>query len=159
MPNPCQIAEINIARLRAPLDDPLIADFVANLDRINALAEQSPGFVWRLKGDGNSATNLRVYDDSYIIVNLSVWDSVDALYQYTYYSDHTTLFRRRTAWFTRLDTPYFAMWWIPAGTTPTVAEAQAALERLLRDGPTPFAFTFKRQFTVADLLAARLLTG
>ncbi len=159
MANPYHLAQINITRLRTPIDDPLIADFVANLDRINALAEQSPGFVWRLQGDNNSATGLRVYDDPYIIVNMSVWESVEALYQYTYYSDHTAIFRRRAEWFTRMDTPYFAVWWIPAEKTPTIPEAQAALESLLRDGPTPFAFTFKRQFTLAEMLAARLLTG
>lgn len=149
---PYHIAQINIARMLAPLDTPVMADFVANLDRINTLAEEAPGFVWRLKGDGNDATSLRPYEDNWIIVNMSVWESVEALYQYTYYSGHVEIFRRKKEWFEKMSAPALVMWWIPAGHIPTVSEGKARLDDLEKYGPTPLAFTFKQQFTVEDFL-------
>ncbi len=148
------IAQINIARMIAPLDSPAMQDFVSNLDRINALAESASGFVWRLKGDGNDATSLRPYEDERIIVNMSAWKSIDALYQYAYYSDHTDFFRRRREWFEKLETPAVALWWIEAGHIPTVAEAKEKLGLLEKYGPTPLAFTFKQQFTIEQMRAA-----
>jgi hypothetical protein len=103
------LAQVNVARLRAPIDDPMIAEFVAALDPINALAERSPGFIWRLKGDGNDATSLRVFDDEAIIVNLSVWQDIDSLYAFAHNSDHVAFFRRRRKWFEKLATPAVAM--------------------------------------------------
>lgn len=146
-----QIAQINIARMAAPLDSPVMTDFVGNLDRINALAEGSAGFVWRLKGDGNDATSLRPYQDERIIVNMSVWESIDALFQYAYYSSHVEFFRRRKEWFEKMTSPALALWWIPAGHIPTVEEAKQKLDLLERDGATPLAFTFKCQFTVEEM--------
>lgn len=147
------LAQINIAVMRAPLDSPVMAGFVARLDEINQLAERSPGFVWRLKGDGNDATSLRPFEDERIIVNMTVWESIDALFQYTYGSDHVEVFRQRGEWFEKMETPHMALWWIPAGHIPTVEEAKEKLERLHHDGATPLAFTFKRRFTMADVLA------
>lgn len=149
------LAQINIARMVAPLDSPVMHDFVANLERINALAESAEGFIWRLKGDGNDATSLRPYEDERVIVNMSVWESVDALYQYAYYSDHTEIFRRRAEWFEKMTTPAAGLWWILAGHIPTVAEAKDKLEHLERYGVTPQAFTFKKRFTIEELLAAQ----
>lgn len=147
-----QLAQVNIARMIAPLDSDEMRDFVDNLDPINALAEAAPGFVWRLKGDGNDATSLRPYEDERIIVNMSVWESVDALFQYAYYSDHTAYFRRRAEWFVKMTTPAVALWWVEAGHIPTLAEAKVKLELLEKHGPTPQAFTFKQRFSVDEMV-------
>src|SRR5579871_3588349 len=100
-----QIAEINIAQMKDVIDSETMAGFVKRLDEINALAESAPGFVWRLKGDNNDATSLRPYEDEFIIVNMSVWDSIEALYQFTYYSNHVEVFRQRREWFNLLTNP------------------------------------------------------
>jgi hypothetical protein len=136
------LAQVNVARLLAPVDSPRIADFVAALAPINALAEQSPGFVWRLQDDGGDATSIRVFDDEMIMINLSVWESTDALKEFVYRTDHRDYFRRRAEWFEPMDRPYAALWWVPPGHRPTTTEAVARLERLRSDGPTEQAFTF-----------------
>ena len=140
-----QLAQVNIARLRAPLDSPLLAEFVANLDPVNALAEASPSFIWRLKDEGGNATNIPYSDDPAIIVNLSVWESVEALREFTYRSHHTSSLKRRREWFERMDVAV-ALWWVPAGHRPTPAEAREKLEYLERHGPTSAAFSFARAF-------------
>ena len=117
------LAQINIARMLAPIDDPVMMEFVANLPRINALAEQSPGFVWRLQSDSGDATSIKVYEDDMIIVNLTVWESPDALRAYVYKSDHYQFLRDRKRWFERFEGPYYAMWWVPAGHIPNTEEA------------------------------------
>ena len=140
------LAQINVARLRAPLTDPLLAEFVAALDPINALAEASPGFVWRLTDDaGASSSYVRFSDDDLVIVNMSVWTSIDALFEYAYRSGHVEIFRRRREWFEPIDPP-FALWWIPEGHTPTLDEGREKLAMLGRLGPSPDAFTFKARF-------------
>jgi hypothetical protein len=143
------LAQINVARLRAPLDSPELRDFVDNLDRINALAEGSPGFVWRLVGDGNDATALRPLGAD-VIVNMSVWRDAAALKDYVYKSAHVEIMRRRREWFTRLTDAYMVLWWIPQGHTPTVAEAVARLEHLRQHGPSAAAFTFAEAFSAPD---------
>jgi hypothetical protein len=153
---PYHIAQINIARMVAPIDSPVMHDFVANLDRINAVAESAPGFVWRLVGDGNDATSLRPYEDERIIVNMSVWESIDALFKYAYYSDHTDIFRRRAEWFIKMETPAVALWWVEVGHIPTVAEAQEKLLLIENNGQTPLAFTFKKRFTVEEMIAVQV---
>lgn len=140
------LVQVNIARMRAPLNSPVMVGFVARLDGLNALAESSPGFVWRLKGSGNNATDLRPYDDDQIILNMSVWESFEALWNYTYKSEHAAAIRQRRDWFEYMDTPILALWWIPAGHTPTTDEAKTRLERLHMNGPTHAAFTFKQRF-------------
>jgi hypothetical protein len=146
------LAEVNIARMLAPLDDPIMDEFVANLVPINTLAEKSPGFVWRLQSEEGDATALRVFDDERIIINLTVWESVDALFQFAYNSQHTDFFRRRKEWFEKMDKPVLVMWWVPEGHNPTPAEAKEKLELLEKYGPTPLAFTFKQRFTVEEML-------
>ena len=144
------LAQVNIARMLAPLDSPVMADFVSALDPINAQAETFPGFIWRLKSDdGNDATSIRPYDDDYIIVNMSVWENIDALFQFTYTSDHVDVFRRRREWFESMKVPYLALWYTQQ--MPTPEEARKRLEHLEAHGPTPYAFTFKKRFTVDDL--------
>ena len=150
------LAQINIARMVAPLDSPVMHDFVHNLDRINALAEGTPGFIWRLKGDGNDATSLRPYEDERIIVNMSVWESVEDLFKYAYYTDHTEFFRRRSEWFEKMATPAVALWWILAGHTPTVDEAKEKLALIEKCGATPLAFNFKKRFSIAEMMVAQL---
>jgi hypothetical protein len=139
------IAEINVARALAPLDKPLMADFVAGLDPINALADGSPGFVWRLATADGDATSIRAYDDDLMIINMSVWESIEALAEFVYRSGHVAVMRRRREWFERMRV-YLALWWVPEGHTPTVAEAQERLEHIEAHGPSPHAFTFKHRF-------------
>ena len=144
------LAQINIARMRAPLDDPLMAGFVARLDEINALADGSPGFVWRFQTEAGNATAVRPYADDRILVNFSVWETLDALRQYVYRSAHAQLIGRRKDWFFKLETPFVALWWVPAGHTPTVSEAKERLERLQARGESPQAFSFKRPFALEE---------
>ena len=140
------IAQANYARMKAPLDDPVMAGFVAELDRINAAADASEGFIWRLQGDQGDATDIQVFNDDTLIFNMSVWESIDALFQYTYRSVHVEPFRKRLDWFEKLDKPAMVLWWIPAGHIPPVAEAEERFRQLETDGPTPAAFTFKTRF-------------
>jgi hypothetical protein len=145
-----QLAQCNIARLRAPLDSPQLAGFVAALDPINALADGSPGFVWRLQTEDGDATAIRAFDDDMLIVNMSVWESLEALAEFVYKSDHRAVLRQRGQWFSRLSEAYVVLWWVPTGHLPTVAEAKARLEVLRRDGPTAEAFTFRSSFPPPD---------
>ncbi len=140
------IAQANFAKMKAPIDDPLMADFVAQLDKINTAAEQSEGFVWRLKDDTGAATDIRIFGDETLLLNMSVWESIDALYQYTYYSAHVKPFRNREKWFEKLERPALVLWWIPTGHIPTVAEVEERFQTLSTLGPTQDAFTFKKRF-------------
>ena len=144
-----QLAQINIARLKAPLDSPELKDFVDNLDRINALAENSPGFVWRLKGEGNDATSLRPMGDD-VIVNMSVWRDVESLKNYVYRSAHVEILKRKREWFTRMAESHMALWWVPQGHQPAVSEAAIKLRVLREKGPSPEAFTFASAFAAPD---------
>jgi hypothetical protein len=143
------LAQVNIARMLAPINSPVMADFVAQLDAINALADGSPGFVWRLKGAGNDATSLRPFPDDYIIVNMSVWESIDALKAYVYRSDHVRVLRERAKWFDKMGEAHMVLWWVPAGHMPSVEEARDRLMQLRSQGETPAAFTFKSVFAPA----------
>jgi len=134
------LAEFNIGRLRYPLDDPRMADFVNNLDSINSLAERSAGFVWRFKDESGSATNTRPFDDTQIIVNMSVWESVEALERYVWQTVHKRIYGRRQEWFDKLDGPHIVLWWVPVSHTPTVTEAKERLSHLTQHGPTEHAF-------------------
>jgi hypothetical protein len=140
------LAQVNVATLRAPLDGPELAGFVAQLEPLNALADQSPGFVWRLQTEDGDATAIRPFDDDRVMVNLSVWASLEALRSFVYATGHLDVMRHRRAWFHRMPDPYLAMWWLPAGTIPTVAEAKERLELLAAKGPTTDAFTFRAPF-------------
>ena len=142
-----ELAQVNIGRLLAPVDSPVIADFMAALDPINALADTSPGFIWRLQTTEGNATSLHSFDDELIISNMSVWASIEALRAFTYTSAHTGVMRRRREWFEAYETAYMALWWVPAGHRPTIEEAKERLAALDRDGPTPYAFTFRTSFS------------
>lgn len=139
------LAQLNIARLEEPIEAPRFDEFRAALDRINALAEGSPGFVWRLVGDGNDATGLRPFGPEYL-VNLSVWESIDTLFDFTYKTAHTEVMANRKKWFPKMADHHMVLWWISAGQVPSVAEAGERLAHLNRHGPTPHAFTFKTRF-------------
>jgi GH15 family glucan-1,4-alpha-glucosidase len=144
------LAQYNVARLVASLDDPRIADFVAALDRINTLGDRSPGFVWRLKTEDGTSTSVRINDDEQVLVNFTVWESVEALFEYAYHSDHAEVFRRRREWFEAPAQPYLVLWWIRAGHTPTLEEAEERLAHLREFGATPQAFSFKQRFGPPD---------
>ena len=137
------IAQVNIARMKAPLDDPVMAGFVARLDEINALADRSPGFVWRLQTPEGNATYLRPYDDDRILFNLSVWEKIEDLKQYVYRGAHAEVLRQRHEWFEQFDRMFLALWWVPGGHIPGIDEAKKRLEHLEQHGPSQFAFTFK----------------
>lgn len=140
------IAQLNVGRTVAPLDSPALADFVADLARVNALADAAPGFVWRLESDSGNATDIQVSDDPRFIVNMSVWSSVEALFEFVYRTAHTAVMARRREWFERPAAAYQVLWWVPAGHQPTTQEALARLELLRRQGPSPQAFTFKQRY-------------
>lgn len=143
------LAQINIGRLRAPVDDPMIADFKNNLSRINALAEASQGFVWRLVGEGDDATDIQPFDDPLMAINMSVWESPAEVGAFVYRSGHIEFMRRRAEWFEKMEI-FMALWWVPAGCRPTPEEGIARLETLRRLGPGPDAFTFRDIFPAPD---------
>jgi heme-degrading monooxygenase HmoA len=140
------LAQVNIGRMRGPLDGPIMAGFMARLDDLNALADSSPGFVWRMQGEEGNNTYLRPYEDERIIVNMSVWESIEALRAYVYNSAHAGILKQRRDWFEKFESAMLALWWIPAGHIPTVEEAKQRLASLDANGPTPFAFTFRTTF-------------
>lgn len=144
------IAQLNVARAVAPLDSPELADFMAALDGVNALAEAAPGFVWRLKSDNGNATDIKVENDPKFIVNMSVWESVEALFDFVYRSAHTEVMVRRREWFEKPAEAFQVLWWVPAGHTPTIEEAMARLAHLRAHGPTARAFTFKERYPKPD---------
>lgn len=137
------LAQINIARARAPMDDAMMQGFVDRLDEINALVDTSRGFVWRLQTEEGNATYLRPFDDERILVNMSVWESLEALREYVYKTAHAELLRDRRSWFDKFDGAMLALWWVEAGHIPTIDEAKERLAHLETHGPTPLAFTFR----------------
>jgi len=148
--NGYDLAQLNVGRLHAPIDAPETAAFVAALDPINALADAAPGFLWRLQTEDGNATAIHVSDDPLFIVNMSVWESLEALANFVYRSAHTDVMRRRAEWFERSANAYVVLWWVPRGHRPTVDEAIGRLERLRRDGPTENAFTFRHPLSPPD---------
>jgi hypothetical protein len=140
-----QLAQLNIARLAAPIDSPQLADFVANLERINALAESSAGFVWRLQTEEGDATAIRHFGDD-VVVNMSVWEDVESLRSYVYETAHVEILRRRREWFEKSLESHLVLWWVPEGHIPTLHEAEQRLHSLQRQGPGPEAFTFREAF-------------
>jgi hypothetical protein len=140
------IAQFNLALASAPLDDPLMAEFVARSATLNALADISPGFVWRLKDDSDNTLYVRPFADERVLVNFSVWESLAQLRDYVYRTAHNEAIRLRHEWFAGHQQPHLALWWISAGVTPTLDDANARLEHLRTHGATPSAFTFKKPF-------------
>lgn len=149
------LAQINIALMKAPLEDPIMSEFAAALEDVNAVAEKSPGFVWRLKTLSGNATDIRAYPDPQILVNVSVWQSVEELKVYVYKSLHGDFFIRRRNWFKKYQGEHFAMWWIPAGHLPTVEEGKAKLEHLESYGDSPDSFTFAKPYSAPTNLLTK----
>lgn len=145
------LAQLNIGRLLKPIDHPQIAEFVNNLDSINALAESSPGFIWRMQDDTGNATHIKVFDDPLIIANMSVWESVEALKDFTYQSGHVEFMKKRGQWFEKYKSNYMALWWISIGHRPTLVEATERLAHLDANGPTSHAFSFREVFNYRDI--------
>ena len=147
------LAQINIARMVAPLDDPRLAEFVALLEPVNALADEAPGFVWRLQSPAGNATEYAYNADPLILVNMSVWETLESLREFTYRGSHMEVFRKRREWFLKSDLPPYCLWWIPAGQIPTVAEGRERLEYYQQHGATPFSFWFSQPYpTPAEAL-------
>lgn len=140
------LAQVNIGLPLEPLDSALLRDFVDLLAPINALADAAPGFVWRLQTEDGDATAVRVFDDPALIVNMSVWQSIETLADFVFGGEHARVMRRRREWFARMREVFTALWWVPVGTVPTVADAERRLVELREHGPTAYAFTFKRPF-------------
>ena len=141
------LAQLNIARMTGvDINDPIMVDFVNQLDEINTLGENSEGFVWRLKDDSGSATDFNPYDDVQVIVNMTVWENVETLENFAYKSRHVEVMKRRCEWFQKHGKAAFVLWWIPAGHIPTLEEANERLEFLQKNGATTYAFDFKNRF-------------
>jgi hypothetical protein len=140
------LAQLNIARARASLDDPLMEGFVSQLEHVNTVADGAPGFVWRSQSDEGDATAIRAVDDPRIIVNLSVWESIEALHDYVYRGDHVGPLRDRKQWFERMEGPSLVLWWIPSGSLPRVEQGMARLKYLHRHGSTAKAFTLRETY-------------
>ena len=140
------LAQLNVGTMIAPTDDPRVADFMNALDKINALADNSPGFVWRLQSESGNATDFRAFDDDNILINMSVWESVDALHFYTYKTAHAEYIKRRKEWFHLFGKPHMCLWWIPAGHIPTLEEAVEKLAHFTEHGPTAEVFSFTKRF-------------
>jgi hypothetical protein len=143
------LAQINVGRPLYPLDDPRVAEFVDSLDAVNDLAERSPGFVWRLKDDSGNATHISAYEDPTIIVNMSVWTTPEALYEFAYKTVHRRFVQRRKEWFHLFGAQYLALWWVDEGRLPVIGDGQRRLAHLERYGPTAWAFNFRRPFPAA----------
>jgi hypothetical protein len=149
-----ELAQLNIGIVRGPMDSPIMAQFVANLARINALADAAPGFLWRLQTEDGDATAIRPFENENMLLNMSVWRDADALRRFVYRSAHAEVLKRRREWFEPLQEAILVLWWVPRGHRPTTAEAIARLGRLRERGPTPEAFTFRQTYPPPDAPAA-----
>lgn len=150
-----ELAQLNIGIIKGAMDSPVMADFAGNLGRINALADRSPGFVWRLQTEEGDATAIRPFDNDNMLVNMSVWRDLESLHKYVYSSAHVDVMRRRREWFERMPEAFLVLWWVPRDHRPSVAEAIAKLEALRAKGPTPDAFTFRQPFPAPDAADAQ----
>ncbi len=153
-----ELAQLNIGIIKGPMDSPVMAEFAGGLERINALADRSPGFLWRLQTEQGDATSIRPFDNENLLLNMSVWRDVESLNRYVYNSAHLELMRRRREWFERMPDAYMVLWWVPAGHRPSIAEAIAKLEGLRANGPTRDAFTFRQAFPPPDAKAPSPIT-
>ncbi|MFI7469395.1 DUF3291 domain-containing protein [Nonomuraea sp. NPDC049646] len=145
------LAQLNVAHLRAPIDAPELAEFVALLEPVNAVADEAPGFVWRMKESESDPTATVVHDyGDHLLINFSVWESLQTLWDFTYRSVHLGVLRRRREWFLRVAEPYMVMWWVPEGHIPSLAEGMRRLERLRTEGPSPEAFTYKDSYDSSE---------
>ena len=147
-----KLAQLNIAKAKYPLDAPEIKDFVDNLAAVNAIAEQSPGFTWRLQDDSGDATHIQVFDDPDLLVNMSVWDSVDALKDFMFRTHHRDFMRRKSAWFYPSEVATYVLWWVPDNHIPAIEEAVSRLEHIRLYGASAYAFDFKKPFSKEDFI-------
>ena len=148
------LAQVNIAKMLAPMDDPIMQDFVNNLDKINEIAEHAEGFVWRLKEEEDSSDiAAEVFKDKMLVVNMSVWSDMDSLFSFTYKSGHIEVFKRKKEWFSKIKMIHMVFWFVPNGHVPTPVEAKERLNYINTHGETPYAFTFKSKFSINDFLA------
>ncbi|MGR5297488.1 DUF3291 domain-containing protein [Vibrio mediterranei] len=148
-----KLAQLNIALAKYPLDAPEIKEFVDNLDLVNGIAEESEGFIWRLKDDSGDATSIQLFDDPNMIVNMSVWESVDSLKNFMFRTHHRDFMRRKGEWFHRIAEDTYVLWWIEDYHIPSTEEALERLEYLRANGDSPYAFTFKTNYTPLDIKA------
>ena len=147
--NNFHLAQVNIAKRLAPIDDPIMQDFVNNLDKINAIADKSNGFIWRLQ-DEDKDEAVQVFQDDTLLINMSVWENLESLFNYTYKSVHVEVFKRKKEWFSKIKMMHMAFWYVPKGYEPTFQDAKNRLDYINKHGDTPFAFTFKNKFSVKD---------
>jgi hypothetical protein len=158
------LAQVNVGRLRAPVDTPLLAGFMAALDPVNAMADAAPGFVWRLQTEDGNATAVRAFEwdqagSAGVIMNMSVWESVETLAAFVYSQEHRRVLRRRREWFERMEVAHAALWWVPRGHIPTTGEAEDRIRHLRSRGPTPRAFTLRTHFPPPGSADSRPLPG
>lgn len=145
------LAQVNIAKRLAPMDDPIMQDFIANTDRINSIADLANGFVWRLKDEDKNEA-IRIFQDESLIINMSVWEDLKSLFDYTYNSGHIDVFKRKKEWFSKMKMMHMAFWYVPKGYEPTFKDAKERLDYLNTHGDTPYAFSFKSNFSIEDSL-------
>ena len=151
------LAQVNVAKAKAPMDDPIMKEFVDQLEAVNRLADQSQGFIWRLASEEDNATAIRVFEDDMMLINLSVWESFDALKNFVYSGMHFTVFKQKKQWFDRMSTPSLALWWIPSGHFPDPEEAKNKLETLAAKGPSQESFGFAKNFPTPELVTENLI--
>jgi len=144
------LAQLNIAPAKDEMDSPVMQGFVSRLDEINALADCSDGFVWRLQTEKGDATSIREFDDALVLVNLSVWEDLETLRQFVFRTLHAELIKNRAEWFRKMDTNHLVMWWIPHGHVPSVEEAKTKLEYIRQHGPTQEAFNLAKPFPTPE---------
>jgi hypothetical protein len=150
-----QVAQLNIGIIKGPMDSPVMAGFAASLQRINALADRSPGFIWRLQTEAGDATSIRPFEQENLLLNMLVWRDVESLNAYVYGSAHVDIMRRRREWFERMKEAFLVLWWVPAGHRPSIPEAIAKLELLRAQGSSAEAFTFRQAFPAPDAARPR----
>jgi len=152
------LAQLNIAQMLAPLDDPIMADFVNNTNRINALAEQADGFIWRLKEDKDYERAEQVFQNNSLAINMSVWKDKQALFDFTYNSGHVAIMKRKKEWFSKMKNMHMVLWYVDKGHKPTPEEAKQRLEYIRKHGETPYAFSFRSQFNIEELENYKVIT-
>jgi hypothetical protein len=152
---PYELAQLNIGIIKGPMSSPVMADFAANLKRINVLAEETPGFVWQLQTEEGDATAIRPFENENMLVNMSVWSDIESLRKFVYRSDHVDIMRRRGEFFENMKQAFLVLWWVPKGHRPSVAEAIAKLEELRRNGPTAEAFAFRQSYPPPDAVQSK----
>ncbi|WP_298346049.1 DUF3291 domain-containing protein [uncultured Algibacter sp.] len=140
------LAQVNIAKRLAPMDDPIMQDFINNVEKINAIADEAEGFIWRMQ-DEDKDLGAEIFQDDTLLINMSVWESLVSLFNYTYKSGHIEVFKRKKEWFSKMKMVHMAFWYIPEGYEPTFQDAKQRLDYLNKYGDTPYAFSFKSKFS------------